>query len=76
MPSLVPGDEPDPRRRYTKTQAYANVIWVKWMKEYVPSLHIRGRWIKHFDFSLKAGDLVWVVDSDGGRAVHSETPEL
>ena len=37
LPSLVPGDEPDLRRRYTKAQAYANAIWVRWMKGYVPS---------------------------------------
>ena len=54
LPSLVPGDEPDIRRRYTKAQAYANPIWVRWMKEYVPSLHKPGKWNKHSDVSLKA----------------------
>ena len=43
LPSLVPGDEPDLLRRYTKAQAYANAIWVRSMKEYVPSLHKRGK---------------------------------
>ena len=64
------GDEPDLRRRYTKAQAYANAIWSRWMKEYVPSLHKRGKWSKHSDVSLKAGDLVWVVDSANPRGCY------
>ena len=70
LPNLVPGDEPDLRRRYTKAQAYANAIWVRWMKEYVPSLHKRGKWNKHSDISLKSGDLVWVVDSANPRGCY------
>ena len=67
---LVRGEEPDLRRRYTKAQAYANAIWIRWMKEYVPSLHKRGRWSSHADVSLKAGDLVWVVDSANPRGCY------
>ena len=33
LPSRVSGDELDLRRRYTKAQAYANAIWVRWMVE-------------------------------------------
>ena len=69
LPSLVPGDEPDLRRRYTKAQAYANAIWVRWMKEYVPSLHKR-KWNKHTDISLKSGDLVWVIDNANPRGCY------
>ena len=29
LPSLVPGNETDLRRRYTEAQAYANAIWVR-----------------------------------------------
>ena len=43
LPSLPPGVEPDIRRRFIKTQAYAIVIWVRRIKDYVPSLHKRGK---------------------------------
>ena len=70
LPSRVPGDQTDLRRQYTKAQAYANAIWVRWMKEYVPSLHKRGKWNKHSDISLKSGDLVWVIDSANPRGCY------
>ena len=71
LPCLVPGDEPNLRRRYTKAQAYANVIWVRLMKDdYVPLLHKRGTWNKHSDVSLNAGDFVWVVDSPNSRGCY------
>ena len=40
------------------------------MKDYVPSLHKRGNWNKHSDVGLKAGDLVWVVDSTNPRGCY------
>ena len=40
------------------------------MKEYVPSLHKRGKWNKHSDISLKSGDLLWVVDSANPRGCY------
>ena len=67
LPSLVQGDEPDLRRRCTKAQAYTNAKWVRWMIEYVPSLHKRVKWKKHSDNSLKAGALVWVVNNANPR---------
>ena len=70
LPSAVSGDQPDLRRRYTKAQAYANAIWTRWMKEYVPSLHKRSKWSKHSDVNLKNGDLVWVVDSVNPRGCY------
>ena len=70
LPSLVPGDEPDLRRRYTKAQAYANAKWVRWMKKYVPPLHKRGKSNKRSDISLKSGELVWVVTSANPRGCH------
>ena len=40
------------------------------MNEYVPSLRKRGKWNKHSDISLKAGDPMWVVDSAKPRGCY------
>ena len=45
-------------------------MWVRWMKEYIPSLHKRGKWSKYSNVNLKAGDLVWVVHSENPRGCH------
>ncbi len=47
----------DSRKRYARVQAYANAIWTRWLKEYVPSLNSRSKWHSTFG-QLKTGDLV------------------
>ena len=45
-----------------RAQAYANAIWQRWLKDYVPCLNKRKKW--HTDLSrvLRTSDLVWNVD--------------
>ena len=32
------------RKRFQQAQAYANVIWTRWLKEYAPTLNVRRKW--------------------------------
>ena len=41
FPSLLPGEHFDHRKRYVLAQSYANAIWSRWLREYVPSLNER-----------------------------------
>ena len=43
LPSLISVDEFDHRKRYARAQSYANAIWSRWIKEYVPVLNWRSK---------------------------------
>ena len=49
---------------------YANTIWSRWLREYVPSLNKRVKWHTHSDSTLKTGDLVWVIEPDSLRGYY------
>ena len=70
LPSSVSDGTPNPRKRYTQAQAYANQIWTRWLKVYVPSLHKRTKWNTPSPYELKTGDLVWLVDSASPRGYY------
>ena len=57
----------DQRKRFARAQSYANAIWTRWMREYVPSLNWRAKWHNQSDVNMKAGVLVWVIESDTPR---------
>ena len=57
----------DHKKRFARAQSYANAIWTRWMREYVPSLNRRAKWHNQSDVKLKAGDLVWVIEPDTPR---------
>lgn len=42
-------------------QYIANQFWSRWVKEYLPVLQIRSKWLAS-KANLKAGDLVMVMD--------------
>ena len=44
FPSLTFDESLDHRKRYVRAQAYANAVWQRWLKEYVPSLNKRSKW--------------------------------
>ena len=44
LPSIIGVDEFDHRTRYARAQSYANAIWSRWIKEYVPALNRRSKW--------------------------------
>ena len=70
FPSLLPGEHFDHKKRYVRAQSYANAIWSRWLREYVLSLNKRVKWHTHSDFTLKTGDLVWVIEPDSPRGYY------
>ena len=55
----------DHRKIFRQTQAYANLIWDRFRKEYLPTLNNRQKWRSTANETLKEGDLVWLIkDSD------------
>lgn len=64
-PSLPPGcfDKQDlySSRRWRQVQYLANLFWKRWVREYLPLLQERQKWLKtHRNFAV--GDVVLVVD--------------
>ena len=70
LPSLTPVDDFNHRKRYARAQAYANAIWKRWLKEYLPPLNRRCKWKTPSDEILKTGGLVWIFDSDSPRGYY------
>ena len=53
FPSLLLGELFDQKKRYVRAQSYANAIWSRWLREYVPSLNKRVKCLTQFDSTLK-----------------------
>ena len=64
FPSLSFEENLNHKKRFARAQSYANAIWTRWIREYVPSLNRRAKWHYQSDVKLKAGDLVWVIEPD------------
>ena len=62
IPSLVGDNKFDRRKRYARAQSYANAIWSRWIREYIPTLNRRSKWQTPAEQHLKTGDLVWIVE--------------
>ena len=67
FPSLLPEAHFDQKKRYMRAQLYANATWSRWPREYVPSLNKGVKWHTLSDFTLKTGDLVWVIEPNSPR---------
>ena len=68
IPSI--GDDKfDYRKWYARAQSYANAIWERWLKEYVPALNCRSKWQTPAERHLKVGDLVWIVEESNPLGV-------
>ena len=50
------------RRRWRQIQYLANIFWRRWVREYLPLLQTRQKWVEKRR-NLKVGDLVLVVDT-------------
>ena len=57
----------DHRKAFRKAEAYADMIWSRWMKEYLPTLNKRTKWIKE-DHNLEVGELVWLLEPSSKRS--------
>ena len=60
----------DHRKLLRQTQAYADLIWDRFRKEYLPTLNSRKKWQNTTDRSLQQGDLVWLVEDSDKRGYY------
>ena len=70
IPSVIGNDEFDHRKRYARAQSYANAIWSRWIRAYVPTLNRRSKWQTPSEQHLKTGDLVWIVEETNPRGYY------
>ena len=61
----------DYRKLSQQTQAYANLIWDRFRKEYLPTLNNRQRWRSTANETLKEGDLVWLIEDTDKRGYYN-----
>ena len=61
----------DHRKLFRQTQAYADLIWDRFRKEYWPTLKSRKKWQTTTDRSLQQGDLVWLVEDSDKRGYYN-----
>ena len=55
-------------RKMNKTaQAYNQMLWNRWAKEYLPKWNLRFEWATDNEHVLKIGDLVWLIDESVRR---------
>ena len=57
----------DCRKMYKVAQAYNQMIWNRWTKEYLPKWSVRSKWATDDERVLKVGDLVWLIDDSVRR---------
>ena len=60
----------DNRKLFRQTQAYADLIWDRFRKEYLPTLNNRKKWQTTADKSLRQGYLVWLVEDSDKRGYY------
>ena len=61
----------DHRKFFRQTQAYTDLIWDRFRKEYLPTLISRKKWQTTTDRSLQQGDLVWLVEDSEKRGYYN-----
>ncbi len=71
QPSLPPGlfrkDDLYSRRRWRQVQYMADLFWKRWIREYLPQLQERQKWlVKKRNFQM--GDVVLIVDNAAPRS--------
>lgn len=70
LPSLPPGifqpTDIYAHRRWKQVQYMSDLFWKRWIKEYLPQLQERQRWIRP-KRNLAVGDLVLIMDNTAPR---------
>ena len=61
----------DHRKLFRQGQAYANLIWDRFRKEYLPTLNNRQKWLPTSNETLKEGDLVWLIEDSNRRGYYN-----
>ena len=52
----------DLRKSFKTAKAYADMIWKRWTRQYLPQWNQRSKWSKEHLRHLKERELVWMVD--------------
>ena len=55
------------RNSFETNQAYVDMIWKRWTREYLPQWNQRSKLSKEHVRNLKEGELVWLVDDSVKR---------
>ena len=55
------------RRRWKAAQVIVNHFWQRWLREYLPSLTERRKWLQSSASNLKKGDIVLIADPNTPR---------
>ena len=61
----------DHRKLFWQTQAYANLIWDRFRKEYLPTLNNRQKWRSTANRTLREGDLIWMIEDSVKRGYYN-----
>ena len=61
----------DHRKLFRQTQAYANLKWDIFRKEYLPTLNNRQKWQSTMNETLKEGNLVWLIKDSSKRGYYN-----
>ena len=54
-------------KSFQTAQAYADMIWKRWTREYLPQWNQRSEWLKEHVRNLKEGELVWLAEDSVKR---------
>lgn len=61
-PAIASTDQAEAlRNAYKRSQIIADTLWKRWIKEYLPALNCRTKWLEESK-PLAAGDLVFIVN--------------
>ena len=61
----------DHRKLLRRTEAYANLMWDRFCKEYMPTLNNRQKWRSKTNETLKEGDLVLLIEDSDKRGYYN-----
>ncbi|XP_062714353.1 uncharacterized protein LOC134291085 [Aedes albopictus] len=63
------------RSSYLRSQYIADKVWSRWLKEYLPTINKRSKWIDDVR-AVQVGDLVYVVEGDRRTWTRGRIEEL
>ena len=55
------------RKMFRSCQVYADMIWKRWVSEYLSQNNVRTQWNKS-EANVQVGDLVWLVENNVKRS--------
>ena len=58
--------DPRPSERWKQAQTMTDMFWARWIKEYVPTLQERQKWL-YPKRNFAVGDLMLIVDESSSR---------